>query len=146
MEVKNKVRKYMEEKNISLNELAERSELSINTIRNLKDNPYRNVELKTLSILADTFECPVTNLIEDNPDILFYEEMKQCCENFNPLDFKQAFTPENINYLNSLLLQVGVPCIFSAYSGYNTVQIYNKYELCPIQVDFNLRSILLLYR
>ena len=47
MEVKNKVRKYMEEKNISLNELAERSELSINTIRNLKDNPYRNVELKT---------------------------------------------------------------------------------------------------
>ena len=84
----------------------------------------------------------MTNLIEDNPDILFYEEMKQCCENFNPLDFKQAFTPENINYLNSLLLQVGVPCIFSAYSGYNTVQIYNKYELCPIQVDFNLRSII----
>jgi len=142
MEVKNNVGKYMEEYNISLNKLAERSELSINTIRNLKDNPYRNVELKTLSILANTFGCSVTNLIEDDPDTLLYEEMKQHCENYDPLDFKQAFTPENINYLKILLLQVGVPCIFSVYSRYNTVQIYNKYELSPIQLNFNLRSLI----
>jgi len=129
----------MEENNLSLYKLDKICDLSINTLRKLITNPSHNTKLESLNILAQVFNCSIKDLIEDDPAIVNYEKATEKYKDKTLYSHRQVFSPENIDYLRKLLLQVGVSCNLSAYGMYKTVSIKTEYELSSIHVDFNLR-------
>jgi len=139
MDYKINLKKHMEERNLTLYKLDKVCVLSINTIRKLIKNSFRNTNLKTLSILAQVLNCSIKDLIEEDPAVIYYEKIAK--ENKNqPLYIQnQVFSPENTMYLRNLFLQVGVLCNISSYGWYKTASVKNEYELSSIQVDLNLR-------
>ncbi|ALC91574.1 hypothetical protein AM500_18620 [Bacillus sp. FJAT-18017] len=139
MKYKNNLKKLMEENNLSQYRLDKICGLCINTIRKIVNNPYHNTNLKSLSILAEVLDCSIKDLIEDDPEKIYYERTAEKYKE-NPLfHHNQVFSPENLNYLRNLLLQVGVSCKVSSYGRYKTASVKNEYELSSIQLDFNLR-------
>jgi len=53
------------EKNISLNKLSQKSEVSYNIVRDICRNPFRETTLHTLNRLASVLEVKPTTLLED---------------------------------------------------------------------------------
>lgn len=125
----------MKENDLSLYKLNKICDLSINTLRKIINNPSHNTNLETLNILAQVFDCSIKDLIEDNPSTINYEK---AVEEF---DRNHLFSPENIEYLKKILLQVGILCKISSYGNYKTATIKSEYELSSIQVDINIRVV-----
>ncbi|MFK9095223.1 helix-turn-helix domain-containing protein [Bacillus salipaludis] len=135
----NNLKKFMKENEISLNQLANICELSINTLRELKNNPSHNTNLSSLVILAQALDCSIKDLIEDDIATINFEKVAEKNKNNRLFIRQQVFSPENVQYLRNLFLQVGVPCNISSYGRYKTASVKNEYELSSIKVDFNLR-------
>lgn len=129
----------MEENNLSLNQLDKISDLCINTLRKLVNDPSPNSTINSLSILAEIFGCSIKDLIEDNPEVLYFEKIVEKNNGKQIYDQEQVFSPDNIKYLETLLNQVGANCNITSYSHYRTASIKSEYELSPIQLDFNMR-------
>lgn len=129
----------MKENDLSLNQLAKMSDLSINTLRELKNNPSHNTNLSSLMILAQDLECNLKDLIEDDIATIRFEDIAEEYKDHPLFLRQQVFSPENVHFLRNLLLQVGVPCKVSPYGSYRTASIKNEYESGPIRIDFNIR-------
>jgi transcriptional regulator with XRE-family HTH domain len=68
MKARLKIKEIAQEKKMSLRQLAKRSEVDINRVRDLMRNPYLNVTTITLQKLADVLGVDVSELIESVPD------------------------------------------------------------------------------
>ncbi len=141
MNFKNNLGKFMDVYGLSLAQISRECQLSINTLREVKRNPNHNLNLESLSILAQALECSIKDLIEDDIAILNYERIAETCKNDTMFIRDQVFSPANVNHLNNLFLQVGVSCKIEPYNWYKTVSIKNTYNLSSIQVDINIRAI-----
>lgn len=60
-----RVKEVVTEKNISLNKLSQKSEVSYNIVRDIYHNPYRETSLHTLNRLANVLGVKPTTLLED---------------------------------------------------------------------------------
>jgi len=63
-----KVSEVCKEKGISQRQLWIKTRIDINTIREILNNPYKNIETKTLDRIAKVLGVPAETLIESVPD------------------------------------------------------------------------------
>ncbi|AEN89209.1 hypothetical protein BMWSH_2327 [Priestia megaterium WSH-002] len=138
MYYKNNVKKLMKEYNYSLNELKNNCELSLNTLRELKNNPFHNFNMESAYNLAQAFNCSIKDIIDDDVTTIYFDQIAE--ENKNDPFFinHQVFSPENVHYLRKLFLEVGVPCNIKPYGLYKKAIVKAQEELSSIFVDFNL--------
>lgn len=68
MRARLKIKETMQEKKMSLRQLAKRSEVDINRVRDLMRDPFQNVTTITLQKLADVLGVDVSELLESVPD------------------------------------------------------------------------------
>jgi len=68
MKARLKIKEIMQEKKMSLRQLAKRSEVDINRIRDLMRDPFQNVTTITLQKLADVLKVDISELVESVPD------------------------------------------------------------------------------
>lgn len=59
-----RVKEVAQDKQISMNKLSQRSEVSYNIVKAIYRNPYREVTLHTLNRLAAVLDVPPTDLLE----------------------------------------------------------------------------------
>lgn len=110
MYFKNNVKEFMKENELSLNQLDNICELSINTLRKLKNIPTHNTNLSSLTILAQALDCRIKDLIEDDIETINFEKVAKKKKDSPLFIRQQVFSPKNVQYLRNLLLQVGVSC------------------------------------
>jgi DNA-binding Xre family transcriptional regulator len=64
-----RVKEVAREKGISMHKLSQRSEVSYHVVQDIFRNPFRIISTDTINRLAAALEVPVTDLIEDVPNI-----------------------------------------------------------------------------
>lgn len=138
MYYKNNVKKLMEEYSYSLNALKNNCELSLNTLRELKNNPFHNFNMESAYNLAQAFNCSIKDIIEDDVTTIYFDQIAEENKNNSFFINHQVFSPENVNYLRKLFLEVGVPCNIKPYGLYKKANVKVQEELSSIFVDFNL--------
>ncbi|PCD05712.1 hypothetical protein CMV16_22035 [Peribacillus simplex] len=77
MNYKNNVKKLMEEYSYSLNELKKNCELSLNTLRELKNNPFHNFNMESAYSLAQAFDCSIKDIIEDDVSTIYFDQIAE---------------------------------------------------------------------
>ncbi|WP_078576602.1 helix-turn-helix domain-containing protein [Salipaludibacillus agaradhaerens] len=139
LKYKNNVKELMKEREMSLNQLSEICERSINTIRTIKNNPSKNFNMDSAFELSQVLNCSIKDLIEDDIALVHFDKVYERQKDDPLFINQQIFNPKNMKYLKGLLSEVGVSCSISPYSYYKTVMVKNAQEKSPIIVDFNLR-------
>lgn len=138
MYYKNNIKKLMEERNYSLNHLNKSCNLSLNTLRELKNNPFHNLHMDSAYILAQALECSIKDIIEDDIATISFSQIAEENKNTPLFINHQIFSPDNVEYLKRLFLEVGVSCKISPYGLYKKAIVKNQEEINSIIVDFNL--------
>jgi DNA-binding Xre family transcriptional regulator len=64
-----RVKEVAKEKGFSMNKLSQRSEVSYHIIRDIYRDPFKTINTDTLNRLAMALGVPVTEIIEDVPNI-----------------------------------------------------------------------------
>jgi DNA-binding Xre family transcriptional regulator len=64
-----RVKEVAREKGISMHKLSQRSEVSYHVVQDIFRNPFRIISTDTINRLAAALEVPVTEIIEDVPNI-----------------------------------------------------------------------------
>lgn len=103
-----KLDKIMKERKISLNQLAEKTELNINTIRKIKNEPFANAEIETLKTIAEALGCNVKDLIDDDA-WSYFEKTHEDKNLVNYLSrYQKYFDSDNIKFLQRSLSRIGI--------------------------------------
>jgi|SRR5690625_84131 len=130
--------KIMDEKGISLNQLARETDLSINTIREVKNSPGKNVQIRTLKTLADALDCSIRDLIDDDPWNLYYQtlstEMKKALSKIN-----QLFSPSNIYFLQNSLSKIGITSNITRPTFLKSLSIESEPNKSPVFLNVYLQ-------
>lgn len=79
-----RVKEVAQEKGVGQGRLARAADTSINTVRNIFRDPYREVTTTTINKLAKALDVPVTDLIEDVSEEVYEKEKAQAQENSTP--------------------------------------------------------------
>jgi transcriptional regulator with XRE-family HTH domain len=75
-----RVKEVAQEKGFGQGRLARAADTSINTVRNIYRDPYREVTTTTINKLAKALGVPVTDLIEDVSEDVYKQEKEQVQE------------------------------------------------------------------
>ncbi|MGD6846304.1 helix-turn-helix transcriptional regulator [Rossellomorea aquimaris] len=135
---KNNLKQLMDSHGVSLNKLCQDSGISINTLREAKNNPSHNLNLDTAARIAETLDCHIKDLIEEDMATLLFEDVSKK-HHQDPLFInEQIFSPTNSKLLKDLFLELGIACDISPYSLYQKVMIKNKDEKSSIIIDLNM--------
>jgi len=103
-----KMDKIMKERKISLNRLAEKTELNINTLRKIKNEPFANAEIETLKIIAEALECNIKDLIDDDA-WSYFEKTHEDKDLVNYLSQYQKYSDsDNIKFIRRSLSRIGI--------------------------------------
>src|SRR5690625_5012699 len=138
MTVKYNLDKIMKEKGISLNQLANNTNLSINTIRAVKNSSSgKNVQVFTLKLLAEALDCSVRDLIDEDSWNYYYQTLN--AERKKALSkIEQLISSSNINFLQKSLSQIGITSNITR-TGLKALSIESEPNKSPVVLYIYLR-------
>ena len=138
MLVKYNLDKLMKEKGFSLNRLAERSEVSINTLREIKNSGSNNVQVYTLIKIAGALDCSIHDLIDDDPWNYYYETLSEDRKK-SLTKINQYFSSCNINYIHKALYKIGIASDITRTDFLKSLLIESKSDIFPVSRNIYLR-------
>ncbi|GGP17115.1 helix-turn-helix domain-containing protein [Oceanobacillus neutriphilus] len=140
MRIKFNLDKIMKENGISLNWLAQNSELDINTIRKIKNSSHQNPRLESLLLLAEALDCSIHDLVDDAYWKVYYDITLERFQHDAVFKKKQFFSMENLSLLETLFSKIGMVTEMTPSCNLKTVYIRNKRNIhAPIYFDITLR-------
>jgi len=123
-----KLDKIMKERKISLNRLAEKTELNINTLRKIKNEPFANAEIETLKIIAEALGCNVKDLIDDDA-WSYFEKTHENKGLVNYLSqYQKYFDSDNIKFLQRSLSRIGINADITFENYFRALAVQSHYN------------------